>query len=216
MAKKHRDYPDNEYPSVTTVIGQLNSFALMHWFKITPYAQILEETARGRAIGTQMHQCIQDFIETGTAKINTEFPDEITTALRSFQLFKKENPNVVLRKSEKALSSLKYGFNGTVDCYSDDMIVDWKSSKAGDKDKPTIYEEAKTQVSAYLHLVNEIENTTFEKCLIVAIAKDKVSYNTYEMLKEEIEGQFNEVFLPLLKIWKYKNHNKKKEPKDAV
>lgn len=216
MVKKHRDYPDNGYPSVTTVIGQLSSFALMHWFKITPYPQILEESARGKAIGTQMHQCIQDFIETGTAKIDTEFPDEITTALKSFQLFKKENPGVILRKSEKALSSLKHGYNGTVDCLSDDMIVDWKSSKAGDKEKPPIYEEAKTQVSAYLHLVNEIEGTNFEKCLIVAIAKDKVAYNTYEMNKEEIEGQFNEVFLPLLKVWQYKNRNKKKEIKDAV
>lgn len=215
MAKrKHRDY-QNSYPSVTTIIGQLSSFALMHWFKITPYDEIIKQSARGKEIGKQMHECIQDFIETGTAKIETEYPQEITTALNSFQLFKKENPKYILKKSELALTSEKYNFNGQVDCICEVngvlWIADWKSQNIKDKETPSTYDEYLTQVSAYVNLYNECMKENIENAVIVTLAKDKVAYKTYEMTKEEIDGHFNEIFLPLLKIWNYKNQPKKEQ-----
>src|SRR3990167_3459347 len=116
MANKHRDYPDNGYPSVTIVIGQLASYGLMEWFKRTPYNEIISTSKRGREIGSQMHETIQEFIQTGKARIDTEYPDEITTALKSFQLFKSENKEFELQRSEIAMTSDKYKVNGTTDC----------------------------------------------------------------------------------------------------
>lgn len=205
---------ENKYPSVTTLLGQLNSFALMHWFKITPYDEIIKQSARGKEIGTQMHQCIQDFIETGTAKVDTEYPEEITNSLKSFQLFRKENPKFLLRKSEIALTSEMYHFNGTVDCVAEVdgvlWVADWKSQNIKESEKPKAYSEYFTQTSAYVKLYNECMNTNIENAVIVCLAKDKVAYSFDEIDKERIEGEFNEVFLPLLKIWKYKNKKEKK------
>lgn len=206
MAK--RDYPKNGYPSVTTVIGQLASWGLMEWFKRTPYNEILEASKRGREIGTQMHDTIQEFIETGTAKIDTEYPDEITMALKSFQLFKKDHPEFILQRSEIAMASDKYRVNGTTDCLAKHdgklWLADWKSASCGDKDKPEIYDDAKIQVSAYRAMLNDIEGKDINDAVIVAIAKDKVAYNTYTLGKDELDGYFNEVFLPLVRIWEFK------------
>ena len=207
MAK--REYPDNGYPSVTTVIGQLASWGLMEWFKRTPYNEIITASKRGREIGQQMHDPIQEFIETGKAKIETEYPNEITTALNSFQLFKKEHPEYELQRSEIAMACDTYCVNGTTDCvalHEDELwIADWKSASCGDKDIPAIYDEAKTQVSAYCNMFNEIEGENIKNALIVAIAKDKIAYNICTLNEEEIKGYFNEIFLPLVKIWRYKN-----------
>ena len=213
MAK--RNYPKNGYPSVTQVIGQLNSFVLMEWFKRTPYNEIMEASKRGCEIGTQMHDTIQLFIETGEAKIDTEYPKEITTALQSFMLFKKDHPEYDLQRSEIPMACDKYGINGTTDCVAMRdkklWIADWKSAKISKSGFPVIYSEAKIQVAAYCMMLNEVENKNIERALIVAIAKDAVSYSIYEMDKEEIEGQFNNVFLPLLKVWNYKKQQKQKE-----
>jgi hypothetical protein len=205
---KHRDY-DNEYPSVTQLISQLASPGLMNWFKRTPFAEINRLSARGKQIGSDTHLAIHHFIETGEAKIETQYPDEVTNALKSFMLFRKEMPEVLLKNAEIALTSRTYLFNGQVDCLAEKngepWLADWKSQDVKDRDKPVIYDEAKIQVSAYVHLVNECQNKSIDKAIIVALAKDKVAYNTYEMEKAEIEGYFNEVFLPLLKIYNYRS-----------
>ena len=210
MAK--RNYPKNGYPSVTTVIGQLQSYGLMEWFKRTPYNEIIEQSKRGREIGTQMHETIQLFLETGEAKIDTEYPDEITTALKSFMLFKEEHPEFQLQQSEVEMVCDKYGVNGTTDCVAirdgELWIADWKSAACGEKEKPAIYDEAKIQVSAYCNMLNDLEGKEIKNALIVAIAKDKVSYNTYTLNEDEINGYFNEVFLPLVQIWRYRKCQK--------
>lgn len=206
--RKHRDYGNNKFPSVTTVIGQLSSFGLMEYFKRTSYADIMRESKRAKEIGTDLHSAIQNYIETGNAEVSTEYPDEVRVALSSFCLFRKENGFIKLRRAEKALTSLTYKFNGTIDCISDDMVVDWKSSKCGDKDKPQIYEEAKIQTAAYCYLINDVEGLSIEKALIVSIAKDKEAYNTFEMNKRMIDGYFNEVFLPLLKVMEFRKNEK--------
>jgi hypothetical protein len=203
-----RLYPKNGYPSVTGVIGQLASYGLMEWFKRTPYNEIIEASKRGREIGSQMHDTIQLFIETGEAKIDTEYPDEITTALQSFMLFKKEHPEFELQRSEIAMACDKYGVNGTTDCIAKHdgqlWIADWKSAQCKDNDKPGIYDEAKIQVAAYTYMFNDLENQNIKDAIIVAIAKDKVAYNHYIMDEEEIDYYFEGVFLPLVKVWNAK------------
>ena len=209
MAKtNHRAY-DNEYPSVTQLISQLASPGLMNWFKRTPFAEINRLSSRGKEIGSDIHLAIHHFIETREAKIETQYPDEVTNALKSFMLFRKENPEIILKNAEIALTSPTHLFNGQVDCLAekngDPWLGDWKSQDVKDRDKPVIYDEAKIQVSAYCYLVNECQQKNIEREIIVELAKDKISYATYEMEKEEIDGYFNEVFLPLLKIYAYRN-----------
>lgn len=207
VKRKHRAY-ENDYPSVTAVISQLANYGLMEWFKRTPYNQIIEESRRGKQSGTDTHTAIQNYIETGKAKVSTEYPEEVKTALFSFCEFRKDFGHIKLRRAEIPLTSIKYKYNGTIDCISDDIVVDWKSSKCGDKDKPQIYEEAKIQVASYCYLLNEIENTSINKAIIVSIAKDKIAYNTLEMDKRMIDGYFNEVFLPLLKVMEFRKNEK--------
>lgn len=202
MAK--RQY-QNDFPSVTTIISQLTNYGLMEWFKRTPYAQIIEESNRGKKVGTEI-QVIQDYIEKGSAKIETVDVEEVSNALNSFILFKKENPHIILKRSEVEKTSDDYFFNGTIDALaevnSEVVLLDWKSGKCGKNDKPPIYDSYKTQCAAYCHLMG------LTKAIIVSVAKDAIAYDTYEMTKEEIHGEFNEVFLPLLTIWNYKNQKK--------
>jgi ATP-dependent exoDNAse (exonuclease V) beta subunit len=169
---------------------------------------INKESGKGKTVGTDIHKSIENYILTGQATVDTQYPDEVTNALKSFIMFKKENPKVVLQLSEMALTSEKYKYNGTIDCIGEldgeKIIVDWKSGNAKDKDQPDIYDEYKYQVAAYVHLYNELNPGGFiSKALIVSIAKDKIANTTYLMRQDEIDGCFEEVFLPALKILNY-------------
>lgn len=206
--RKHRDY-QNEYPSVTTVLGVLRNIPLEWWFKSNTLQFINSESGKGKKIGTDIHDAIEHFINTGELKVETEYPDQVTNALKSFALFRKERPDIELKWSELQLLSNTYKYNGTIDCIGNDIVIDWKSGNAKEKDKPDIYDSYKTQVAAYVYLYNEANNASINKAIIVSIAKDKVAYNTYEMNQKEIDDNFNEVFLPALRILNYQRKKEK-------
>lgn len=211
MQKIKRNYEHSEYPSVTEVLGILKSRGLEEWFKRTPYEQIISESKKSKEIGTTLHETIQSYIETGTASIDTKYPEEVTNALKSFMLFKKEHPELKLKRSEIQLTSHKYKFNGTMDVMADlytenkcqkplMLAGDWKSGKCKDEEKPKIWDEMKDQVSTYVHLINEVEALGVDTAFIVVLAKDKVAYNFEIITKKEIDARFKNVFLPALKI----------------
>ena len=222
--RKHRAY-ENDYPSVTTVLGVLRNIPLEWWFKSNTLEYINRESGKGRTIGTDIHKSLENYILTGQATVDTQYPDEVTTALHSFIKFRKERMDIELTWSEQALTHPRYFYNGTIDCIGkidgNIIVLDWKSSKCSDKDKPDIYDSYKTQVAAYVSLYNynqvtkedagtnwcmaENNRKIVEKAIIVSIAKDKVAYNLYEMNLEEIKDCFNEVFLPALKIWNFQH-----------
>ncbi len=207
MAKRHREY-NNEYPSMTQLLDQLRKIALEAWFKRNTPEFITAESKKGKEIGVQLHQAIQDHIELNEIKLETEYPEEIKNALKSFMLFKKECPQIKLMKAEIQLTSEKYGLNGTMDCLAydgEEVTADWKSGKCGDDIKPPIYDEYVYQLSGYTELYNEVNNTTIKRGYIVVFAKERVAYNLREVTQQEIEGGFREVILPLLTIWKYKH-----------
>lgn len=213
--RKHRAY-DNAYPSVTTILGVLRKIALEFWFKVNTIQFINKESGKGKAVGTDIHKAIENYVLTGEMKVETEYPDEVTNALKSFALFRKENPEIYLEWSEMALVSEQYKYNGTIDCIGKsnrafllpDIVLDWKTGQAKEKEKPDIYDEYKYQVSAYVKLCNEANGTDIKKAIIVAVAKDKVAYNVCELNEEEINNCFNEVFLPCLKILTYQKQKK--------
>lgn len=208
MAKeKKRDY-QNDYPSVTEALGILRKIGLEMWFKYNTAAFCDAKSKKGKEIGTQIHEVIQGFIETGEAKVQTQYQDEVMNALKSFMLFRKDMPEIRLMKAEMALTSEKHRFNGTIDCIGEGILVDWKTGECKDKEQPPIYDEYKYQVAAYVHLYNEVNGASIEKAIIVAVAKDKISYNTHHMDKAEIESCFNEVFLPSLQILNHQRRMK--------
>lgn len=208
----HRDY-QNTYPSVTTVLGVLRKIALEYWFKTNTFKFITEESNKGKVVGKDIHTGVETFIQTGKMKVETEYPEEVTNALKSFALFLREHPELRLQWSEMALTSEKHKFNGTIDCVgfiNDKMVIlDWKTATCKEKEKPDIYDEYKYQVSAYVHLFNENNPETIVKdAVIVPVAKDKISYNFFPLCEEEISDCFNEVFLPALQILNYQRSKK--------
>jgi CRISPR/Cas system-associated exonuclease Cas4 (RecB family) len=183
----------------------LRKIGLEWWFKVNTPQFIEEKSAKGKEIGIQIHSVIQSYIETGTAKIETQYAEEVTTALKSFMLFRKENPSIIMRKSEIPLTSEDYKFNGTIDCMGAGVLIDWKTGEAKKENKPKIYDEYKYQVAAYVYLWNEVKKEDIKKAIIVSVAKDKIAYNIYEMGWQEITDCFKEVFLSALKIKNYQD-----------
>ena len=205
MAK--RQY-ENDYPSVTQILGVLRKIGLEMWFKYNTAKFCDEKSNKGKLIGTQIHEAIQSFIETGKASIDTEHEEEVMNALKSFMLFRQENPGMFLKRAEIALTSETHKFNGTIDCIGDNVMFDWKTGECKDKEKPVIYDEWKYQVAAYVHLYNEVNQSNIQEARIVAIAKDKVAYNIYSMDREEIDDCFLCAFLPCLTILNYQKQQK--------
>lgn len=206
MAKKaHRDYPDNGFPSVTQVLGVLRKIGLEQWFLSNTREYCNRISKAGKEAGTDTHEAIQQFIETGIAKVKSEHAEEVTNALQSFILFRKENPEILLSLSEIPLTHSVYGYNGTIDAPHPPMLSDWKTSK----DKLTIYDEYRAQTSAYVHLWNQNNpDKLIDRAYIVALAKDTVAYNLYKMDQKEIDECFYEIFLPALKIFNYQKQSK--------
>lgn len=207
MAK--RNY-DNNYGSVTQILAVLRKIGLEFWFKKNTAAFCNEESRKGKEIGVQIHDVIQNHIEKKEAKVETQYGEEIMNALNGFMLFKKEHPEIKLKKAEIILTSEKYGFNGTMDCLGQKgkclIMGDWKTGKVR-RDKgevmPDIYDEYLYQVSAYVMAYNEQEKANIKSAFIVAFAKNEVSYNLLDLEWDQIQACFNEVFLPCLKIYNY-------------
>lgn len=198
-----RDYK-NKYPSVTQILGVLRKIGLEMWFKFNTVKFCNDESNKGKLIGKQIHEGIEEYIKTGKASVKSEYASEVTNALNSFMLFRAEHPDIEFDLTEVALTSEKHKFNGTIDAPNPPILVDWKTSNAKDKDAPDIYDEYKYQVSAYVNLWNECNENHINTAYIVSLAKDKVAYGLYKMEEKEIMECFNEVFLSALKILNYK------------
>lgn len=219
MAK--RDYKNN-YCSVTEALGVLRKIGLEMWFKWNTAKFCDEKSAKGKEIGTQIHELIQRHIEANEMKISTQYPEEVTNAVKGFLLFKKEHPKIKFNLSEIAGTSEKYQFNFTVDCNASEngveIVADWKTGECKKNDKPTIYDEHLYQVSAYVYAYNELKKSDIKRACIVCFAKDKVAYSLQWLNEKEIKEYFEEAFLPALTICKFQKRKKLevKSKKEAV
>jgi len=200
-----RDY-GNDYPSVTQVLGILRKIGLENWFKYNTAQFCNEKSKKGKEIGTEIHKAIQDHIDLKSVRVETQYAEEVKTALQSFMLFKKEHPEIKLTRSEIAITNEIHHYNGTLDCIGDDgklVIVDWKTGECKKADKPSIYDEYIYQVAAYVHSYNQQLGATIDRAYILCFAKDRVAYNMRVVEKEELFESFKEVFVPALKIYNY-------------
>lgn len=198
---------DNDYSSVTQALGVLRKIALENWFKYNTAAFCDKESAEGKIVGTESHDAIRQHIELDEVKIETQYGEQVMTALNSFMLFKKEHPEIKLKRAEIQLTSEEHQFNGTMDCLGQEEkifgLLDWKTTKAKKKEKPPIYAESLYQGAAYFKAFNETQECQLEKAYIVSLAKDKVAYDLRELLIPEIEEIFKYVFLPVLSVYNY-------------
>jgi len=202
-----RDYQNN-YGSVTTVLGILRKIGLEFWFKNNSAQFCNEESSKGKEIGTQIHEAIQNHIEKEEVKIETQYGEEVSNALQAFMQFKKDNPKIKLKKAEMPLTSEKHQYNGTLDCIGkigkDLVLLDWKTGKCKKKEtKPKIYPEHEYQLAAYFFAYNETHEAQLTSAYVLVLAKDKVAYNFKEFTFHELSERFVEVFLPCLQIYNY-------------
>ena len=208
MRQNKKDY-QNDYPSVTQILGVLRKVALENWFKYTDIRTINKESEEAKLIGSQIHEAIQQHIEKEEVKIETKYSEQVMNALNAFMQFKKEHSEIKLKRAEMQLTSEKFKYNGTLDCIGkigkNLILLDWKTGKAKDKDKPKIYDEYKYQVAFYVKAFNETQEDKIKKAFILSLAKDKIAYNFIEIAMKDIEEMFEEICLPCLKIWQYQN-----------
>jgi len=211
MAEKRTYQKKNKYPSVTQVLNVLRKQGLEHWFKINTVAFCDAKSAKGKEIGSQTHEAIQAHIEAREVKVETEYAEEVMNALKSFMLFKKEHPEITLHKSEMEMTDEVNKYNGTLDVTGEISNVvaigDWKTGEAKDNPAPKVYDEHKTQLSAYIKAYNRIENKDIGLGFIVVLAKDKIAYTLYVMAPDEVDAEFENVFLPALKISNYQRRH---------
>lgn len=205
MAK--RNYQNN-YPSVTEVLSILRKIGLENWFKWNTAKFCNEESRKGKEIGLQIHEAIQSHIELKEVKVETQYGNEVMNALKGFMLFKREHPEIILKRAEIPLTSEQHKFNGTLDCIGnlkgELVLCDWKSGKVRkENDKPDIYEEHLYQTSAYVMAYNEQEKAEIRLAYILCVAKNEVAYNLLPLPREMIHSCFYEVFLPALKIYNF-------------
>ena len=108
----------NEYPHVTQVIDILRKKGLEFYFKVHTPEWLKAESVKNLGIGKLLHTVIEKYIETPTKgfEIDTEYPTEIDNSIKSLFLFKQENPQFKLKKSEIEVVSQKWGYQGRLDC----------------------------------------------------------------------------------------------------
>jgi hypothetical protein len=208
---KKREY-ENDFPSVTTILSVLRKIGLEMWYKYNTPAFCDEQSEKGKTIGTQIHEIIQNYIDGKPTELTTEYDAEIKTAVNSFLLFQTDNPKIKLQKSEIKMTS-QLGYNGTLDAVAEIdgrlLILDWKTGKCDKKGSPTIYEEYLPQVAAYVKAYNEMQGTDIDEAMIIVFAKDKPAYTTLTLKAADIDLAFNNIFLPALKIYNAQKEIKK-------
>lgn len=204
-----------KYPRVTSVLGVLRKIGLEYWFKNNTAEFCDTESARSKEIGSQIHKIIQESIESSDGKISdieTQYPNEVTMALKNFFAFKKDFPNIRLKRSEVSVTSEIYGYTGTLDCLAVEkgelFLFDWKTGKCDvgtkkEKEFPPIYPEHLYQVSAYVKAYNEQFKANIKSARVLALSKDKAAYNYFMVTENAINEMFEEVFLSALKIYNY-------------
>lgn len=198
----------SDYPRVTSILGVLRKEGLERWFKNNTAAFCDAESNKGKEIGTLIHKAIQNHIEKEEIAFETEYPEEVQNALKSFFKFKKENPGLKLKKAEMSVVSEKHRYMGTLDCVGSngkgDFVIDWKTGKSSKEvGIPPTYPEHEYQVCAYVKAYNETENKSVSECMVLVLAKDKVSYNLLKIDAKKIDDIFENVFLPCLSIYRH-------------
>lgn len=184
----------------TTVIGQLDKPALVHWsWKLGTEGRDYRKVRDGAAsIGTLTHLLVESHIKNTEPDLSEFSPADVDKAENAFLAFLewRKAHNLETVACEKQLVSETFEYGGTLDWVAKNngelWLIDFKTGK-------DIYEEARYQLAAYEQLWNEENYQRIDKCNIILLGKEDGSFRheTFPKLEKEWE-----VFHHLLQIYK--------------
>ena len=196
-------------PGVTTIIGQLDKPALIHWAwglgkKGIDWRKFRDDLAE---IGTLAHAlCIGHLLkeEADTSDYTSNQIDKAENCLLSFYEWLKGKEVEVLF-AEEQLTSDKYKYGGTPDVTAriDGVLtlLDIKTGKA-------IYDDMIYQLSGYKHLAKECRGIDIERAMILRIGRDETeSFEVKPFSDKGMEIAFK-IFKNMLEVYYLKKELK--------
>ena len=160
-----------QYPSVTSIIGQLEKPALIAWASNCAVDYVAENIKaiqnpagphvvdhilrdarqafrnagdKAKDIGTITHDAIEQYVKAGVDS-SESYPEQVQNSLLAFYDWEQKN-HVVWEESELTLFNIEKGYSGTCDAVATvngvRYLVDFKTSKA-------VYDEYRLQLAAY-------------------------------------------------------------------
>ena len=128
--KRHYATPSGElYPSITTILGELNKAAISAWRKRVGETEANKISGKASRRGTRLHQVCEKYIQNKEKYLNGETPHIV-------ELFKTIEPILErvdnIQGVELALYSDHFGIAGRTDCIAEFdgvlSIIDYKTS----------------------------------------------------------------------------------------
>ena len=128
--KRHYATPSGElYPSITTVLGELNKAAISAWRKRVGETEANKISGKASRRGTRLHSVCESYIQNKEEYLNGETPHIV-------ELFKTIEPILErvdnIQGVELALYSNHFGIAGRTDCIAEFdgvlSVIDYKTS----------------------------------------------------------------------------------------
>ena len=128
--KRHYATPSGElYPSITTILGELNKAAISAWRKRVGETEANKISGKASRRGTRLHSVCESYIQNEEEYLNGETPHIV-------ELFKTIEPILErvdnIQGVELALYSDHFGIAGRTDCIAEFdgvlSIIDYKTS----------------------------------------------------------------------------------------
>ena len=128
--KRHYATPSGElYPSITTVLGELNKAAISAWRKRVGETEANKISGKASRRGTRLHSVCESYIQNKEEYLNGETPHIV-------ELFKTIEPILErvdnIQGVELALYSEHFGIAGRTDCIAEFdgtlSVIDYKTS----------------------------------------------------------------------------------------
>ena len=186
--KRHYQTELGNYPSVTTITGQLSKDGILEWRKRVGEEEANRISARASTRGTAIHQLCEDYITHGKAEPNM-FHSEMFNSMVPF-LDKIDNIHAL----ESPLYSHHLQVAGTVDCIADYegklSVIDFKTSSRV-KLKEDIHGYF-MQTAAYAVAFEELTKIPVNR-LVIIMAVD----NDYPIVFEERRDNWIKGFIQL-------------------
>lgn len=170
------------YPSVSTVIGATPKPWLDAW-REKHGAKAERKTAIANAIGTAFHDCIEQYLDTGSYVVQMDgyksCASRVDDMVNSWVTWA-ESINGTIDHTELKVISRKHIYSGTLDAVGKigktHMLVDWKTSSR-------IYPDMGLQLVAYAMAYNEMSGSKIKDGLIVHVSKDRPHKLTTKQFK---------------------------------
>ena len=128
--KRHYATPSGElYPSITTVLGELNKAAISAWRKRVGETEANKISGKASRRGTRLHSVCEAYIQNKEEYLNGETP-HIVELFKTIEPFFERVNNI--QGVELALYSDHFGIAGRTDCIAEFdgvlSVIDYKTS----------------------------------------------------------------------------------------